>query len=168
MSKTSFSLSTLVRTAPALLLGLALAAPALAQVTVKDAWVRATVAQQKATGAFMQLSSPKAVRLVEVRSPVAGVSEVHEMVMEGSTMRMRAMPALDLPAGRVVELKPGSYHLMLMDLKGAIAAGQDVPLTLVFEGADKKRETVEIKAPARALAAQAGAAPMHGHKHGQQ
>lgn len=147
--------------AQAALLALVIAGPALAQVTVKDAWVRATVTQQKATGAFMQLQSASNARLVEARSPVAGVVEIHEMVMDGSTMRMRAVPGLDLPAGRSVELKPGGYHVMLMDLKAPIAAGQDVPLTLVFEGADKKRETVEIKASARAL----GMMPMQGHGH---
>ena len=158
---------TLRRTATSLLLGLAVAIPALAQVTVKDPWVRATVPQQKATGAFMQLQSAQATRLVEARSPVAGVVEIHEMAMEGSTMRMRAVPGLDLPAGRSVELKPGGYHVMLMDLKGPVAAGTNVPLTLVFEGADKKRQTMEISAPARALGAgDAGMAgkPMdHGH-----
>jgi len=162
MSKTTsrlFCSRVLRAPAQAALLALVIAGPALAQVTVKDAWVRATVTQQKATGAFMQLQAASNSRLVEARSPVAGVVEIHEMVMDGSTMRMRAMPGLDLPAGRSVELKPGGYHVMLMDLKAPIAAGQDVPLTLVFEGADKKRETVEIKASARAL----GMAPMQGH-----
>ncbi|WP_397536186.1 copper chaperone PCu(A)C [Roseateles sp.] len=164
MSKTTARLfcSRVLRTpVQAALLALVIAGPALAQVTVKDAWVRATVTQQKATGAFMQLQSTSNARLVEARSPVAGVVEIHEMVMDGSTMRMRAVQGLDLPAGRSVELKPGGYHVMLMDLKAPIAAGQDVPLTLVFEGADKKRQTVDLKASARAL----GAAPMHGHGH---
>lgn len=168
MSKTTarfFFCSRVLRTpVQAALLALVIASPALAQVTVKDAWVRATVTQQKATGAFMQLQAASNSRLVEARSPVAGVVEIHEMAMEGSTMRMRAVPGLDLPAGRSVEMKPGGYHVMLMDLKAPIVAGQDVPLTLVFEGADKKRETVEIKASARAL----GMMPMqgHGHQHG--
>jgi copper(I)-binding protein len=67
-------------------------------------------------------------------------------------MRMRAVPALDLPAGKAVELKPGGYHLMLMDLKQQLKAGDSVPLTLVIEGKDGKRETLEVKAPVRALA----------------
>lgn len=134
---------------PALLLSLAAAAQA--QVTVTAPWVRATVAQQKATGAFMQLKSPKAVKLVSVSSPVAGVAEVHEMAMDGEVMRMRAVQALDLPAGQSVELKPGSFHLMLMSLKGPVKEGDSVPLTLVFESADQTRETVQVNAPARAL-----------------
>ena len=83
---------SLRRTATSLLLGLAFTMPALAQVTVKEPWVRATVPQQKATGAFMQLQAAQTTRLVEARSPVAGVVEIHEMAMEGSTMRMRAVP----------------------------------------------------------------------------
>jgi copper(I)-binding protein len=126
---------------------------AFGQTTVKDAWVRGTVAQQQASGAFMQITSAKGGKLVSVSSPVAGVSEVHEMAMEGTTMRMRAVPALELPAGQAVDLKPGGYHLMLMDLKRELKAGDTVPLTLVIEGKDGKRETVEVKAPVRALGA---------------
>ena len=126
-------------------------------------WVRATVAQQKATGAFMQLSSSQPGRVVEARSPVAGVVEIHEMKMEGSVMKMRALSALDLAAGQTVELKPGGYHIMLMDLKGQVKAGDEVPLSLVFETRDGKRETLEIKVPARGIAAQDAG---HGaHKH---
>lgn len=136
-------------------------APVIADITVKDPWVRATVPQQKATGAFMQITAPKAARLVEARSPVAGVTEIHEMTMDNDIMRMRAVPGIDLPAGKAVELKPGGYHVMLMDLKAPITEGQEVPVTLVIEGADKKRETVVIKATARAL----GASGAMDHKH---
>ena len=62
--------------------------PVMAQVTVKDPWVRATVPAQKATGAFMQITSAQDARLVEARSPVAGVVEVHEMVMEKEVMKL--------------------------------------------------------------------------------
>jgi len=137
-----------------------------AQVTVKDAWVRATVPQQKATGAFMQLSAAKDTRLVSASSPVTPVVEVHEMAMQDNVMRMRQIAALDLPAGKAVELKPGGYHVMLLDLKQQVKEGDTVPLTLVFEGKDGKRETVEVKAPVRALNASAQPAAGHGgHKH---
>ena len=129
----------------------ALAGSVWAQTTVKDAWVRGTVAQQKASGAFMQITSTSGGKLLEVSSPVAGVAEIHEMAMQGDMMRMRAVPALELPAGKAVELKPGGYHLMLMDLKQQLKAGDSVPLTLVVEGKDGKRETLNIKAAVRAL-----------------
>ncbi|MDG0853436.1 copper chaperone PCu(A)C [Roseateles puraquae] len=120
-----------------------------AQVKVDDPWVRATVAPQKATGAFMQLTSTKAAKVVAASSPVAEMVEIHEMKMDDGVMKMRAVDALALPAGQPVALKPGSYHVMLMGLKAPIKAGDTVPLTLTVEGEDKQRTTVEIKAEAR-------------------
>lgn len=122
---------------------------AQAQVKVDDPWVRATVAPQKATGAFMQLTSAKPAKVVAASSPVAAMVEIHEMKMDDGVMKMRAVDALPLPAGQAVALKPGSYHVMLMGLKGPIKAGETVPLMLTVEGEDKQRTTVEIKAQAR-------------------
>jgi len=140
------------------------AAAASAQTTVKDAWIRGTVAQQKATGMFAQISSAQGGRLVGASSPVAGVVEVHEMAMEGNVMKMRALAdGLALPAGQTVELKPGGYHVMLMDLKQPLEAGSTVPVTLVFEGADKKRESVELQVPVKAMNAAMPAMKHSGH-----
>jgi copper(I)-binding protein len=150
-------------TAAIALVAATLAAPAWSQVTVGDPWVRGTVAEQKATGAFMMLTATTASRLVEARSPVAGVVEIHEMAMDGNVMRMRAIAGLDLPAGKGVALAPGGYHVMLMDLKKPLKPGDIVPITLVVEGADKQRRTIEVQAPVRPLnASSTGAAP---HKH---
>jgi len=125
---------------------------AVAQTTVKDAWVRGTVPQQKATGMFAQITSAKGGRLVSAASPAAGAVEIHEMSMEGNVMKMRALPnGLELPAGKTVELKPGGYHVMLLDLKQPLKAGDSVPLTLVVEGADKTRETLTLSVPVKAL-----------------
>ncbi len=137
------------------------AGAAHAQVTVGDPWVRATVAQQKATGMFAQVTSAQGGKLVAASSPVAAVVEIHEMAMENNVMKMRAVPGLELPAGKAVDLKPGGYHVMLMGLKQQVKEGEVGPVTLVVEGKDGKRESVEVKAPVRALAAQAA-----GHSHG--
>ncbi len=142
---------------------LLLAGTVHAQVAVQDAWVRAAVAQQKSTGAFMRLTATRDARLVSIASPVAGVAEIHEMKHEGDVMKMRAVAGLDLPAGQTVELKPGGYHAMLMDLKQPVSAGQSVSLTLVVEGKDGKRETLQVQAPVRALGA--AASPGHGGGH---
>ncbi len=132
-----------------------------AQTTAADPWVRGTVAQQKATGLFVELTSAQGGRLVSASSPVATAVEVHEMAMNGNVMTMRALPdGLALPAGKPVAFKPGGHHLMLLGLKQPLKAGDTVTVVLVIEGADKKRETLEIKAPVRAL----GAAPTE-HKH---
>lgn len=140
------------------------ATAAHAQVTVKDAWVRATVPQQKATGAFMQLNAAKDSKLVSATSSLTPVVEVHEMKMEGDVMKMRQIPSVELPAGKSVELKPGGYHVMLMDLKQQVKEGDTVPLTLVIEGKDGKRESVQVKAQVRALNTAAKPAA-HDHKH---
>jgi copper(I)-binding protein len=137
------------------LLALALASlvslPALAQVSVSDPWIRATVPQAKVAGAFMQLKSAKAATLVEVKSPVAGRVELHQMAMEGQTMRMRAVESIALPAGRTVNLASGGYHVMLFDLKQQLKEGEQVPLTLVVQDAAGKRENVALSVPVKAL-----------------
>jgi copper(I)-binding protein len=127
------------------------ALPALAQVTVGEPWVRATVAAQKATGAFMTLTSTQNVKLVGVSSPAAGIVEVHEMKMDNDMMRMRQIPALELPAGKAVKLAPGGYHLMLLDLKQPLKDGDKVALTLEIEDAQKVRSKVLVDAPVKPL-----------------
>ena len=156
------------------ILALAAALGALAahaQTTVSDAWTRGTVAGQRTTGVFAKITSTQGGRLLSVASPLAGVAEIHEMAMDGNVMKMRAVTAVDLPAGKTVELKPGGYHVMLMDLKQPLKEGESIPLTLVFEDAAKVRSSQTLQAPVRALGAAAmPAKPMdHGHHggHGQ-
>ena len=142
-------------------------APAWAQsaaVQVEGAWARASVQGQKGTGAFMRLTAKDGARLVRAESPAAGVAEVHEMKMDGDVMKMRAVPALDLPAGKTVELKPGSYHIMLLDLKAPLAKGSAVPLTLVFQDAQGTESRLDLSLPVAAAAP--GGAPAQGHSHG--
>lgn len=129
------------------------ASAALAQVEVTDAWARSTVEAQRASGAFMKLRSAAGARLVGVKSPAAAVVELHEMAMQGDVMKMRAIDALDLPAGQVVELKPGSYHVMLIDLKAPLKAGESVPITLDVQDKDGTRRQIEVKAAVRPLSA---------------
>ncbi|WP_310614606.1 copper chaperone PCu(A)C [Limnohabitans sp.] len=115
-------------------------------VTVTDAWARATVQGQKATGAFMKITAKDNAKLVGVSSPVAGVAEIHEMKVEKDVMKMAALPnGLDLPAGKAVELKPGSYHVMLMDLKAPLAKDTTVPVTLTFQDAKGVKSNLELK-----------------------
>ena len=127
----------------------------IAQVTVSEPWVRATVPQQKATGAFMKLQSAQDAKLISAKSAVAGVVEVHEMAVDAGVMKMRAVDGLVLPMGKAVDLKPGGYHVMLMDLKSQLKEGDAVPLTLTFETKDGKRQTMEVKATARNMSAPA-------------
>ncbi len=132
--------------------GIAVASTASAQVAVTDPWVRGTVTGQKATGAFMQLKSPADTALVAAASPVAKIVEIHEMKMEGGMMKMNAVDRLALPAGKAVDLKPGGYHVMLMDLVKPLKDGDFVPLQLTFEDKAGKKQTVEVKAVVKPLA----------------
>jgi copper(I)-binding protein len=150
--------STMLTTKTRRSLGLALmfgafTLPAWAQtVKVEDPWVQATVAGQKATAAFMKLTADAPVKLTGGKTPVAPVVEIHEMVMEGDVMKMRAIDGgLPLEAGKTMELKPGGYHVMLIDLPKAVEVGQRVPLTLIFTDTEGKEFTVEVEAPVRPL-----------------
>ena len=127
------------------------AVPAVGQVSVSDAWVRGTVPGQQTTGAFMRLNSPADVTLTGAASPVAKIVEIHEMKLDGGVMKMNAVDRLLLPAGKTVELKPGGYHVMLMDLARPLKEGDIVPVTLAFEDKAGRKLTVEAKATVRAL-----------------
>ena len=121
-------------------------------VQVSAAWVRATVAGQMGSGAFMKITARAATRLVGISSPVAGVADVHEMKMDGDVMKMRALQGLDLPAGKTVELKAGGYHVMLMDLKQPLTAGSMVPMTLRFKNAKGVESKLDISVPVSLMA----------------
>jgi copper(I)-binding protein len=130
---------------------LLVAAQAAAEVTVTEAWVRGTVPAQKATGVFMKLKSSEDAKLVAAASPSAKIVEVHEMAMKGNVMEMRAVESLALPAGKTVELKPGGYHVMLIDLAKPLNAGEKVPVTLTVVGKDGRKSTLELQAEVRTV-----------------
>ncbi len=146
-------------------------APETAQplVQVADAWVRQAVPGQTATGGFMTLTASRELTLVGFASPAAGETELHDMVMDGDVMRMRAMPSLALPAGQPVALRPGvgGQHLMLMGLKRPLKAGDTLSLTLKLRTPDGKLLKQTVKVPVLATApkpaAAEPAAAHHGH-----
>ena len=141
------------------LLGLSLQVNA--QTVVDDAWVRATVAGQPSTGAFMHITASSDSKLVEVQSPVAKTVQIHESKMENDVMSMQPVASVALPAGKSVAIVPEGYHVMLIDLVGQIKVGDQVPLTLIVEDSKGVKESIEVKAQARAL----NSMPMH-HDHG--
>lgn len=145
------------------LLGMTL--PALAETSVSDAWVRATVPHQQSTGAFMVLTATSDSKLVGVASPVAKTVQVHEMTMNGDVMGMREVKAVELPARQKVSLDPNGLHVMLMGLHEQVKEGQQVPLTLTIEDAKGAKQTLQVQAPVRALTAEAGAGHGHAHQH---
>ena len=101
-----------------------------------DALCRPTPNGRDISGCYVTLTASQADRLVSVASPSAGTAEIHEMKTEGGIMQMAELPdGLALPAGEAISLKPGGNHIMLMQVKIPLAAGNTVPLTLTFEKA---------------------------------
>jgi periplasmic copper chaperone A len=149
------------------LFGTQIHAQTAADVKIEGAWIRTAVEGQSGTGGFMKLTAPANMKLVAVASPVAKIGEVHEMKMEGSVMKMAEVKGgIELPAGQAVELKPGGFHIMLLDLKQSLKADFQVPVTLTFANAKGEQSKVELKVPVAARAP--GSAPgkdMSGHKH---
>lgn len=126
------------------LLGSAIAL-ADAGVKVTNVWARSTAPGQTVAAAYLSLVSSAPAALVRAESPAAKVVELHEMKMEGDVMKMRAVPKIELPAGKEVKLEPGGLHVMLIDIKQPLKVGEKVPLTLLFE-AGGKTEKVDVDA----------------------
>ncbi|MCP2227268.1 copper(I)-binding protein [Pseudomonas silensiensis] len=122
-----------------------------AQTRVDDAWVRATVAGQPSTGAFMTLQADSDSKLLSVQSPVAKTVQIHQSSMKDDVMSMRQVESVELPAGKPVNFDPHGYHVMLMDLTAQVKEGDKVPLILTVENAKGDKETIKVEAEARAL-----------------
>ncbi len=139
-----------------------LSVPAFAETRVDDAWVRATVPGQPSTGAFMRITSSDDAKLLEAKSPVAKIVQIHQSKMDNDVMSMQPVAFVPLPAGKTVAIEPEGYHVMLIDLVGQVKEGDEVPLTLVVENAKGVKESIEVKAKARALNSMADHGDMHG------
>ncbi|MDT9673397.1 copper chaperone PCu(A)C [Pseudomonas sp. JV414] len=125
-----------------------------AQTLVNDAWVRATVAGQHSTGAFMTLQADSDSKLLSVQSPVANTVQIHQSSMKDDVMSMSQVESVALQAGKPVSFDPHGYHIMLMDLTTQVKEGDKVPLTLTVENAKGEKETIKVDADARALGMQ--------------
>ena len=143
-------MSILVRNGVAFTLSL-FSLAALGDVTVKDAWVRGTVAAQTTTGAFMTITSSEEAKLVGAKSSLAKTAEIHQSMLMDGVSHMHAADAVALPAGKSIELKPGGYHVMLMGLAKPVAAGDKVPIELTVEDKRGKRSKIEVRAEVRPL-----------------
>jgi copper(I)-binding protein len=128
----------------AFLLLLALVAPpAMAQITIADAWARATPPGANIGAAYLTIrnGSKAPDKLVSATSPAAEKVQTHITVKDGDIFRMREVKGYDIPAGGAFELKPGGAHLMLVNLKAPLKEGDKVPLVLRFErGGEVKTE----------------------------
>ena len=128
---------------------------------VREPWAKATVPGQKVAGVYMKLVAREKLRLTGVKSAAAESAAVHQMKMEKGMMRMRALPFLELPAGKTVALEPGGFHIMLFDIKRSLVAGQKLKLELTVEDGAKRQHRIVVEAMVRDR--DAGTAGGHDH-----
>lgn len=133
-----------------------------AEVTVSDAWARATAPGQDSAAIQCVLNSSQDARLIGISSPVAGGAELHRMMQMNGMMMMHAVESLNLKAGKSLNLSAEGYHLMLLNLKQGLKAGEAVPFTLIVQFADKHKEKIEARAEVRPLTS---SAQEHHHHH---
>lgn len=124
---------------------------AFAEVSINDAWARATVPGQPVGAVYMKVSSSNAVRLVDIQTEVAKDVQVHTMHHHDGVMKMREHGELAIQAGQTVELAPGGLHLMLLGLKKPLSAGENLTVKLTFEDTKKARNTSVVSVPIRPL-----------------
>lgn len=129
------------------------ASPA-ARITVTEAWARSSSAMASAGAAYATITNAgsAADALIGASSPAAATVEVHETVAMrspdasgGGVMGMQPVARVEIPAGGSLQLKPGSYHVMLIGLVKDLRAGDTIDLTLEFE----KAGAVTVKAQVR-------------------
>ncbi len=139
------TMNTLRRGLLAAALLAATAAQAQNAVKVDKAWARPTVAGQAGGGGFLTIVGGGAAdRLLSASAGISKGVELHKMEMDGNVMRMRAVDAIDVPAGGTVELKPGGLHVMFIGLNKTLKAGERFPLTLKFEKAGEVKVDVQV------------------------
>lgn len=118
-----------------------------AGVSIEHAYARAVPHGQPNSAAFMVLknSSSHDRALVEARSSVSKVVELHTHKMEGGMMRMRRIDKIDIKAGGETVLKPGGLHIMFIGLKQQLKAGEKVDLELVFDDGHVSKLVIPVK-----------------------
>lgn len=110
----------------------------IGSLAIDHPWTRATPGGAKVGGGYMTITNmgSEPDRLIAGAAEFAGLIEIHEMAMKDGVMRMRRLPTgLEIQPGETVELKPGGYHVMFMQLKAPLVEGDPVMATLTFEKA---------------------------------
>lgn len=120
------------------------------EISISNAWARATAPGQQVAAAYMNLKSKQGATLIKAESDLAGNVEIHSMMMENDVMKMRMLDELPLPAGEVVSLEPGGYHLMLFDLKQPLRAGEEGEFKLYFRNKSGETHSMTVRLPIKA------------------
>lgn len=110
---------------------------ASAQLSVSNAWAAPTPSGVDVSAGYLTITNGASAEdhLLSATSPRAARVEAHEMTMDGSVMRMRALERLSIPARGEAQLSPGGAHLMFFGVQDPFAEGQSIPVRLVFEHA---------------------------------
>jgi len=132
-------------------------------VVVSDASARATAPGQESATVRFSITSKKDARLVGIVSPVAGAVEIHSMTHDNGVMKMRAIEFVQLPAGKMVKLGASGNHVMLLNLKYSLKAGDNVPLTITVEFADKRKEKINVNVEVKSLSPSRNEHEQHTH-----
>jgi len=119
----------------------------LKDLVIEHPYARATPPGARTGGAFLTVANKGATpdKLVAASTPAAKVVEIHEMTMDAGVMKMRAIPGIEIKPGAKAELKPGGFHIMLLDLTQPLKNGDKIPMTLVFEKAGKIDVSVAVE-----------------------
>jgi periplasmic copper chaperone A len=125
---------------------------------VFDVWAKTTVPGGSVSAAYMHIKSAKPLKLIKAESPIAQTVEIHDMKMKDGVMEMKAVEAIDIPPNKLIDLKPGGLHIMLIKVTKPINKGDTIPMTLTFESPDKKTFTVNVNAKGQEK-------DTHSHKH---
>ncbi len=135
--------------AAGLLFSAGVLAGAADQVSVQEPYVRLAPPNAPATGAFMVIKNngDKDIKVLKADNPVSRVTELHNHINDGGVMRMRPVQAIEIKAKGEAVLKPGSLHVMLIDLKAPMKEGDVVPITLGFDDGSSKQVDAKVVRP---------------------
>ena len=129
----------------------------IGSIVIGHPYARATAPGQPTGGGYLSLENHGGDdRLLSASAGVSSGVELHSMSMDGDVMRMRQVDGVALPAGKVVDLKPGGLHIMFVGLKAPLKAGDKFPMKLKFEKAGEVEVTVSVDAPGAPTAASSG------------
>jgi periplasmic copper chaperone A len=148
-SKMNMPKRAIMLTVLAIILGIGcLNAQSSSTISIEKPFSRATPGGAQVGAGYMTITNKgtAADRLVSASSPAAGKIQIHAMSMQNGIMKMRELGSgLPIDVGKTVALAPGGYHLMMMELKAPLKAGDKVPVTLTFEKAGKVDVTLEVQ-----------------------
>ncbi len=116
-------------------------------IVVSDAWLRASLGKVPTTAAYFKVENRGAApdKLLSISTTAAGMAHLHESVETNGVAQMRPVPSIELKPGQSVVLAPGGLHVMVMNLKAPLIAGEKVPLVLRFEKAGEVKVEAEVR-----------------------